>query len=60
MKFSLEINCDNDAFAPDPGAEVARILRRAAKRIDECPEDERGLQDVNGNHVGQWRFTDDD
>lgn len=58
MRIVLTIECDNAAFAEDPGVEVVRILREAAevvrfnplRRIDGVP-----LRDINGNTVA--RFT---
>lgn len=61
MKFTLEIECDNDAFAGDPSAEVARILRDVAARIEYTPLNGRAVpigtaRDINGNRVGFFRF----
>lgn len=42
---------DNDAFAEDPGQEIARIVRRAAARVKQNDGDFR-LSDGNGNRVG--------
>ncbi len=61
MKFTLEINLDNDA-AQDP-AELARMLRALSIGFG-CWSDFRALdtapvRDVNGNTVGQWSLTDD-
>ena len=61
MKFILEIECDNDAFADDPSAEVARLLRNAAERVEDVPLAHRAepigiLRDGNGNHVGFFRL----
>lgn len=57
MKFTLEIKCDNAAFDDEPLAEVARILRAEAARIDHWVGDgaktwDDSLHDVNGNKVG--------
>jgi hypothetical protein len=54
LQFRLTIHCDDDAFQADPEAEIARILRATADRLeggddfDTC----RDLRDVNGNVVG--------
>lgn len=58
MKFILEISCDNAAFTDDPGAETARILRRAAEIVENGGEDSR-LADFNGNRVGGFEFSND-
>ncbi|WP_199032193.1 hypothetical protein [Ralstonia sp. ASV6] len=46
----------NAAFEDAPGAEVARILREAAKKLT-SGETEFGLRDVNGNRVGGVEFV---
>lgn len=33
MRYLIEIATDNDAFFPEPGPELARILRQLAERI---------------------------
>ena len=52
--FRIEIETGNDAFALEPQAEAARILRDLADKLDHmhglpahCP-----LYDLNGNKVG--------
>lgn len=56
MKVTIEVQCDNEAFHPDPGRELARILRKLADRIEEAAaypnEWEQALADANGNRVG--------
>jgi hypothetical protein len=67
VKLTIEIQCDNDAFYPEPGPEVARILSNLADRIRlevargghgdldaYCP-----LMDYNGNRVGSATVTED-
>lgn len=58
MKFTVEIECDNAAFADGcHNYEVARILRELADDLDAGLFDgnrkSTGLRDANGNHVGQ-------
>ncbi len=56
MGLTLNIqDFDNDAFEQDWRAEVARILRKAAKDI-EGGEDSKALKDANGNTVGQFEL----
>lgn len=54
MRYRLEITeLDNAAFEGNPGAEVARILRNAAHRLEARGlEPDTTLRDVNGNTVG--------
>lgn len=56
MKLAINIDLDNDAFQPEAGEEVARILRDAADRCERLGnlfDDLRAnLRDVNGNTVG--------
>ena len=59
MEFNLTIACDNDAFYDDSlRAEVARILRDAAKRVEQLPISGK-LYDANGNTVGSYRFEEE-
>ena len=51
--FTLTIDTDNDAFADDPQAEIARILRKVARRVA-CGEDTGRCMDANGNGVGGY------
>ena len=66
MKFTIEFNCDNDAFGEtteELTQEVARIVTQTAERVSYLgnPRDrmagiEYCLRDVNGNRVGFARF----
>lgn len=52
-RFTIEIDCDNTAFDDSPQAEIIRILREAADRLEVAPyEKSIVLSDINGNHVG--------
>ena len=57
MRYLIEIATDNDAFFPEPGPELARILRQLAERIESADPEELGagvrLLDYNGNGVGR-------
>lgn len=55
--FTLAIKTDNAAFE-DRNAEVARILRDAAEKVEDFGLPESGLLDVNGNLVGGYKFMD--
>jgi len=53
----VTIECGNDAFDDAPASEVARILRRAADRIENDGDTDFRLRDVNGNTVGAVKIT---
>lgn len=56
MTLKITLTMDNAAFEPDPGIEVARILRALADRAEvESIEDGRRmvLRDFNGNSCGK-------
>lgn len=51
--FTLGFYCDNAAFADGDGrAEVARILRDVAQRIENGENPPHHIRDANGNTVG--------
>lgn len=52
--LTLRIKTTNDAFAEDPNAEIARILRSAADLV-ERGFSEGVLVDYNGNKVGEFK-----
>lgn len=54
--FTLTIDTSNDAFQPDPGPEVGRLLRQVVHEV-EAGYDARPLRDENGNTVGSWSLT---
>jgi hypothetical protein len=59
MKFTLTLTTDNDAFQPEPGDEVARILREVASRVlhdRDCTGNAWSgtVRDINGNACGAW------
>ncbi len=65
MRFQLMMECDNAAFCredngqPDPGAEVARILRVVAGSVERNGPDGLwfSISDANGNVVGRYRLS---
>lgn len=66
MAFTVTIATDNAAFCDADGepddvsrvAEVTRILRELADRMDESSADEHGfIRDSNGNRVGEWTVS---
>lgn len=53
--FKIEFSIDNDAFAEEAGAEIARILRKCADQIDglgKAAIPVKPLADINGNSIG--------
>jgi hypothetical protein len=58
MIFGLTIDTDSIAFGHNPAAEIVRILRNVATRIErEGMTDDtvcREIRGVNGNTIGQW------
>jgi hypothetical protein len=51
--FKLQIECGNAAFDGDPSSEIARILHRAAERLEAGEIDSlQYLFDYNGNRCG--------
>lgn len=65
--FELKLECDNAAFEEDRAAEIARILRRLADRLDTGSDPDHvnaingnratngWLRDGNGNSAGTWK-----
>mgnify|MGYP006279860979 CR=1 FL=1 len=51
--YRIHVETDNDAFYPEPGPELARMLRALADRLEagDLSEPIR-LRDSNGNTVG--------
>jgi hypothetical protein len=60
--FELKFATDNAAFDDDEATdEIARILRNLANRIrhPHCEPGSRGfIFDVNGNPIGEWRWSE--
>ena len=58
--YTVNIELGNDAFADTPGAEIAKILRLLADKLDGSPTLPRHYQtvrDTNGNSVGNAGVT---
>lgn len=55
MTAKITINCDNAAFDDGPATELARILRKLIKRIEDGA-DYLPIMDVNGNKVGEFQI----
>lgn len=57
-QFKLYIDIDNDAFAPNPQDEIARILKAIADKIQNASQDTisfyQTIYDINGNDVGRY------
>lgn len=58
MRFKLEIECDNDAFATFVECETARLLESASRKLRDGHTDGT-LVDHNGNTVGSFGFEED-
>ena len=57
MNLTIKIDCGNAAFDDDPTAEVARIIRALADRMEGAsPDEDYPLRDINGNKVGAAVF----
>jgi len=59
--FTLTIKTDNEAFQPDAGPELARILRGLADDLDAGSGNITAapLFDANGNRVGAVTLTEE-
>jgi hypothetical protein len=57
MMFQMEFNTGNAAFEDSKHAEIARILRAAAKVIEDEQHVERSIHDANGNRIGGCRMV---
>lgn len=62
--ITIRIRTGNAAFDDHEGGEVARIMRNAAKSIsiahDIASPQSFGLQDINGNTIGEVEIERDD
>lgn len=64
--FRIDITTDNAAFRdeetdlPNPGAELTRILRLLADRIEQGGGQSGQLFDINGNLVGSYGTVDEE
>ena len=56
-RVKIEIKTENAAFHPEPGVEVARILRKAADTIESGGSP--NIMDINGNKVGSIEVIED-
>lgn len=57
MNATIKINMDNAAFDDNgPATELARILRKLAKRIEAEGPDYVPIMDLNGNKVGEFEI----
>jgi hypothetical protein len=54
---SLAINTSSAAFDGYPRAEIVRIMRKQADRIEQSGGYEETCYDVDGRVVGQWRMV---
>lgn len=56
MKFTLEMNVDNAAFAEDRAGEVGRCLQQVARNVARGTAPSQAIYDSNGNRIGEWGF----
>ena len=54
MDAKITVNMDNAAFDGRPASQLARILRKLAKRIEDTGCDYAPIMDENGNKVGEF------
>ena len=57
MKFSFNLNTENSGFDDNIRAEIGRILRDTADRVEQGDADNglhQSLFDINGNVVGTF------
>ena len=61
MEAKIEVSMDNAAFADDRTAELARILRELAAKIEKrgVGWDYATIMDVNGNQCGVFWIEED-
>lgn len=62
MRYFVEIYTDSAAFEDAPGAEISRILRELADRVDgysfNNPKTVFPIRDINGNRVGSHGYEE--
>lgn len=60
MRVTIYFDCDSTAFKGSWGSEAARILRGAARRIEDAESFDVGfpLRDSNGNRVGRFEIAE--
>jgi hypothetical protein len=52
-QVTIHISTENAAFHPEPGTELARILRELARSFERCSDGvPTRIMDENGNAVG--------
>lgn len=54
--FIVKFDTDNEAFQSDCDAEIARILRIIAVKVEQhgCGGSFETIHDINGNNVGRY------
>jgi hypothetical protein len=68
MHFNLHIELGNDAM--QSSQDLVQALRGVAQRIqdaeyvEQCQQEgddiDRGISDINGNHIGEWSLVEDE
>jgi hypothetical protein len=57
LRFTVEIDCDGDAFQPNPTEELYTILTNIRNHMYEGAVEGIFL-DINGNTVGKYQLTE--
>jgi hypothetical protein len=58
MKMKIEFSMDNAVMAECPEMELEKIFSDIVSRSINLAETGRGIQDSNGNRIGQWTVED--
>ena len=60
--FTLKVDCDNEAFKPNPRFELLRILARVSTAVSDATwysiDEKQTLRDENGNTVGYFMMEE--
>lgn len=59
MRYVIEVEMDNAAFAERPEYELGRIMEAWAEKLTVAGIPEGKLRDINGNTVGECRLERD-
>lgn len=61
MEFKVRFDCNNSAFDDNLEAEISRILRELANRVEngDCTGLFQNIKDSNGNIIGTFKLAKD-